>query len=189
MMLKNVYHKLRHAAYRIRRRVLGLRSEELVAHGKRCLTLPTRYVWGGLGSILTPELIEEKKRMYPDHYDEEKCRSLLEDCGKGVWAFDCSGLVKNFLMGGPDHFRYNPAMDRNAKGMLDAADQKGTMDTLPELPGLCLYMEGHMGIYAGNGTVIEATANPAFGDGVVETKVSDRDWLMWFTCPGIRYGR
>ena len=48
-------------------------------------------------------------------------------------------------------------------------------------------MNKHVGIYVGDGTVIEATNNPKFGDGVVKTRLCDRKWEKWFCCRGIDY--
>ena len=90
-------------------------------------------------------------------------------------------------MGGFSRFHYDPALDYNSLTLLENAWAQGESVQLPEVPGLCLYLPGHVGIYVGCGRVIEATANPRFGDGVVETAFTDREWTRWFTCPHIRY--
>ena len=48
-------------------------------------------------------------------------------------------------------------------------------------------MDGHTGIYVGGGLVIESTPNPRFGNGVVQTKLSDRPWTQWYCCHGVNY--
>lgn len=50
----------------------------------------------------------------------------------------------------------NGMMDVTANGMFDAATVKGTIDTIPEVPGLAVWHQGHIGIYIGNGEVVEA---------------------------------
>ena len=40
--------------------------------------------------------------------------------------------------------------------ILYAASEKGSIDTIPEIPGLAVWHKGHIGIYIGNGEVIEA---------------------------------
>ena len=45
----------------------------------------------------------------------------------------------------------------------------------------------HVGIYTGNGEVIECTYS-ARGDGVIRTKLRDFGWEYWFECPYIGYG-
>lgn len=46
---------------------------------------------------------------------------------------------------------------------------------------------GHVGIYMGNGNVVEATNNQSFGNGVVNTRLEDREWTDWFCCIGLEY--
>lgn len=183
--LRRVIRELRARLYRH----IGIPVRTLLRHAEACRRMETDYVWGGLGQRITPELIEKKRAEYPARYDEQTCRRLMSRCEGKVYGFDCSGLIKTCLMGGLRYFRYDPGRDLSAAMMLERSLVKGPIDTLPERPGLCLFMEGHVGIYAGKGRVIEATANPNFGYGVVETRVSDRPWLFWFECPFIRYRR
>ena len=95
-------------------------------------------------------------------------------------------------MGGAAHFKYASKLDWDSDTMCQRARYKGPVRSklvpFPELPGICLGMPGHVGIYVGQGQVIEATNNPQFGNGVLLTKLSDRDWRIWFLCPGIDYG-
>ena len=112
----------------------------------------------------------------------------LKKCiDKNVRGFDCSGLIKNYMMGGLIEYKYDNSIDMNSEMMLEKSIKKGTIDTLPEVRGICLYMPGHVGIYVGNGFVIESTSNKKFGDGVCKTKISDRKWTHWFYCPTITY--
>lgn len=159
----------------------------LAQHARVCLKLPTVYLWGGLGEIITEEVIEDRQKAYPEVYTPALCEELRMCIGKNIYGFDCSGLIKNFIMGGLFHYKYDPAMDLNSAMMREAAKETGEMDTLPEQPGVCLYMPGHVGIYMGNREVIESTSNPKFGNGVVKTSLSDRKWTHWFRCPGIEY--
>ena len=72
--------------------------------------------------------------------------------------------------------------------MCSAASVKGAISTLPERPGVIVYCKSHphVGIYAGNGEVIECTLGIR-GDGVVRTKLSAANWEYWFECPYIGY--
>lgn len=162
-------------------------ADALVSHAEDCLNLPTVYLWGGLGEIITKEVIDDRKKLYPRVYNHSHCKELKKCIESGIYGFDCSGLIKNFIMGGILDYEYDPAKDMNSEMLLKAAEKSGTMDTMPELPGVCLYMPGHVGIYIGNGEVIESTSNPKFGNGVVKTNLSDREWTEWFFCPEVEY--
>ena len=162
-------------------------GEALARHAEAWLKLDTRYVWGGLGTIITQELIDEKRAMYPGTYHREYVEHLQACVGKEFYGVDCSGLIKNYLMGGLENFQYDAALDLNAEMLYAYAETSGDMDSVPEVRGLCLYMEGHVGIYVGNGKVIESTSNKKFGDGVCQTTLKDRVWLKWFQCPGVAY--
>ena len=159
----------------------------LVAFAQECLSMKTVYVWDGLGEVLTHEFLNRKERAYPDFQGHEKWIKLHDHVDGETMGFDCSGLIKRFLMGGFHHFLYSPELDRNAKGLFLNATCSGNIKGLPEIPGVCLYMDGHTGIYAGHGQVIESTPNARFGNGVVQTKLSDRPWQHWYFCRGVDY--
>ena len=159
----------------------------LVKHAFNCLTFPTIYLWGGIGEVITSEVIDILKNRYPNVYTKEYISKLKKCIGKNVRGFDCSGLIKNYMMGGLIEYKYDNRIDMNSEMMLEKSIKKGTIDTLPEVRGICLYMPGHVGIYVGNGFVIESTSNKKFGDGVCKTKISDRKWTHWFYCPTITY--
>lgn len=68
--------------------------------------------------------------------------------------------------------------------MLDKCIKKGAIDTIPEVPGILVFMNAHVGVYIGNGEVIEAKGH-AYG--VVKTKLKGRGWKNWGYCPYITY--
>ena len=74
--------------------------------------------------------------------------------------------------------------DIGADAMYANAIEKGTIDTIPEIPGLAVWHEGHIGIYVGNGEVIEAMGTRY---GVVRTRLSERHWTHWLKIPYINY--
>lgn len=159
----------------------------LTLHAKEFLNLPTIYFWGGLGQLLSAEVFQAAVKKYPAYYTPEKRRQLLPFVDHGYYALDCSGLIKNYLMGGKRSFCYNSSLDYNSHRFIQEAPVKGPLESLPEIPGICLYLEGHVGIYIGQGLVIEATENPQFGNGVVLTRLEQRLWQHWFYCPQIKY--
>lgn len=162
-------------------------AEHLVLHAEKCLKIPTRYIWGGIGEFLTQELVDRKAKLYPEVYMKEYIERLRPYLDKGIRGFDCSGLINHFRMGGLEHWKMTEELDQNSSMLYKLAKEKGNIENLPEFRGICLYMKGHVGIYAGNGRVIEATSNEKFGNGVVETQLKDREWTHWFYCPLIEY--
>lgn len=55
---------------------------------------------------------------------------------------------------------------------------------MPDTPGLAVWKSGHIGVYIGNGEVIEAMDTRY---GVVKTKLQGRGWTHWLEVPGIKY--
>ena len=101
---------------------------------------------------------------------------------------DCIGLIKGYSWYDPatGHINYatNGMPDINADYMAHSVAEKGTIDTIPEIPGLAVWRSGHIGIYIGNGKVVEAKATKI---GVVETNLSDGTWTHWIKIPYINY--
>ncbi len=149
--------------------------------------LSTVYVYGGLGETVTAALLEEKAALYPAYYTPERLAVLEGFAGRGYRGFDCSGLVNRCLMGGLAGFRYEEALDWDADEMYERAPLRGPLDTLPERPGLLLYLPGHVGVYAGAGDVIEATPSFRRGGGVQRTALGARRWESWYRHALIRY--
>lgn len=157
---------------------------EFLDHVNACAALPTKYLYGGMMEPISRALIQRLSRRYPDHYSDERIKYLLQF--EGFRACDCSGLIKSFFFGINGNC-YEPFFDRNAEMLFRSSMHSGPIETLPETPGICLFMPGHTGVYLGSGDVIEATPNPEFGDGVVHTRVESRKWTHWYCCPFILY--
>ena len=68
--------------------------------------------------------------------------------------------------------------------MYHAATVSGTIDTIPETPGLAVWHDGHIGVYIGNGEVVEAMGTRY---GVVKTKLEGARWTHWLKIPYISY--
>ena len=158
---------------------------EFLDHVNACAALPTKYLYGGMMEPISRALIQRLSRRYPDHYSEDRINYLLQF--EGFRACDCSGLIKSFFFG-INGSCYEPFFDRNAEMLFRSSMHSGPIETLPETPGICLFMPGHTGVYLGSGDVVEATPNPEFGDGVVHTRVESRKWTHWYCCPFILYG-
>lgn len=159
----------------------------LVSFAQMCLTFKTCYMLGGLGQRVTSDFIARKREQYPDHYSDDRVEYLSGLVNQDVRGFDCSGLVKAYYFNGLHRLSFDPERDKNSLALLEEAVVKGAIETIPEYPGICVYLPGHIGIYIGEGRVIESTINPAFGDGVVMTRLDQRKWTHWFQCRFIEY--
>ena len=99
------------------------------------------------------------------------------------------GLIKGYLWcDSPDgEPRYCGAQDVAVEGLYRKCSRKGSITTLPDTPGVCVFMAnmGHVGVYIGNGEVVEAMGH-AYG--VVKTKVAGRGWAYWGMPEWIDYG-
>ena len=150
----------------------------LVEYAKAQLGRP--YWYGTFGQAASKELYDQKKKQYPNYY-------TTPYNGTTAKVHDCVGLIKGYLWCDSANDTtpvYDPAQDKSANGMLTACKTKGEMATMPEVPGLLVFYDGHVGVYIGGGEVIECRSRKY---GVVKTKLKDRPWKNWGYCPYINY--
>ena len=81
-------------------------------------------------------------------------------------------------------YNTNGMPDITANEMYHSATVSGPIDTIPETPGLAVWHEGHIGVYIGNGEVVEAMGTRY---GVVKTKLEGARWTHWLKIPYISY--
>lgn len=158
-------------------------NKGLVEYAKAQLGLP--YWYGTFGQTSSESLLKSKRNQYPEYYDQKRYKvAFTSQYGKRV--HDCIGLIKGYLWSNnaTSAPKYNAAQDTSANGMLNLCKEKGAISTIPELPGVLVFFPGHVGVYIGNGYVIEARGHDY---GVVKTKLSDRPWKNWGKCPYITY--
>ena len=60
----------------------------------------------------------------------------------------------------------------------------GTIDTIPDIPGIAVRYDGHGGVYVGNGEVVEERG---FNYGCQLTKLKGRGWQHWYKLPFRKY--
>lgn len=144
------------------------------------------YVWGTYGDVLDKNLFEYKKTQYPDEVGGKA--EYIESNWLGGRTADCVGLIKGYGWFEPTTnniiYATNGMPDIGADDMYNNATEKGTIDTIPEIPGLAVWHEGHIGIYIGNGEVIRAANTNA---GVIKTPIGDSGWTHWLKIPYITY--
>ena len=151
-------------------------NKEFIQKAQAICDHKTLYVMGGYGQ----KLDETKKTMFIRYYDYNRKahrKAKITDASNDTLAFDCSGLVKSILWGWPN-VKYNSGVnDMNANAMRYSVPRV-SKDFNNMVPGELLWMQGHVGIYIGNGRVIEST--PSWADGVQVTKLIDRKWDCHF---------
>lgn len=126
-----------------------MKSTEFIKRVEELMALPNKYVWGGFFNKQTD----------------------------GVYHCDCSGLVKAPIWGYPDgKYESNGLSDHNANTIIskDCTDVSTNMTASAITPGEVVWLDGHIGIYIGNGYVIEST--PKWKNKVQKTKLTDRSW-------------
>lgn len=154
----------------------------LVNYAREQLGRP--YWYGTFGNKATEDLLKRKTAQYPQHYQQARMEKYNSQLGFRV--HDCVGLIKGYLWSEDAEStpKYKAEQDVSANGMLKKCKSRGRIHTLPEIPGILVFMPGHVGIYCGDGRVIEARG---FHYGVVETGLDERNWENWGRCPWIKY--
>ena len=144
------------------------------------------YVMGTYGRVLTESLLEAKLQQLPDAIDPYE--DFIRANYLGVRTADCVGLIKGYswydIDTGEIRYATNGMPDVSADQLYARATEKGSMSTMPEIPGLILHFQGHVGIYIGDGYAIEAMGTRY---GVVKTAVASRNWTGWCKNPYINY--
>lgn len=134
-------------------------NKEFVSAAKNIVVLNTAYASGTFGNKYTASFIKQKAAQYPKFYTQTVLDRLLKKSKEGtLYLFDCCGLIKAICWNFPN-VKYNTGgmSDVNDQGIWDkyCADKHTDMSGI--LPGEIMHMKGHVGIYIGDGKVIEAT--------------------------------
>lgn len=144
------------------------------------------YVWGSHGDILDKEELSRLESVFGSHVTD--FNDFIRQNWLGKRTADCVGLIKGYgwldISSGKINVGTNGMQDVTADGMYYAATEKGMINTIPEIPGLAVWQNGHIGIYIGNGKVIEAMGTQY---GVVQTELQNGSWTHWLKIPYISY--
>ena len=148
-----------------------------------------------MGTCLYPctnSLLTRKTEQYPSHYGSSRTSRYKQDIAAKKICADCIGAAKGYAWTGggvgvlesigtgkafTSKYGSNGCPDKGANSMFTYAKSKGMdwgeIGTLPEIVGLALHKDGHVGYYAGNGYAVEWKG---FAYGCVKTKVACRGW-------------
>lgn len=169
-----------------------------------CLGMVGQPYWYGTCLYKCTESIRSRKaKQYPSHYGSTRISRYKRDIAAQKVCADCIGGAKGYAWtdGGKgvleaigtsnvflSKYGSNGCPDKGANSMFSYAKSKGmawgTIDTLPEVVGLALHTDGHVGYYVGEGCAVEWRG---FNYGCVKTKVAERTWKYWYQLPFIIY--
>ena len=123
----------------------------LVEYAKAQLGLP--YWYGTFGQIGTEALYTSKKKQWPKFYKWEGTAYNNFSSQYGKRVHDCVGLIKGYLWSETPTStpKYNSAQDVSANMMRANCRERGAISTMPDTPGVLVFMSGHVGVYIGNG--------------------------------------
>lgn len=151
-----------------------MKVKDFVDKLKHIAKLPTVYLYGGIGSWLTEQVVEDKIHQYPDLNGYDRSHTLYNKIGK-CFGFDCVCLIKSILWGwngqktalyGGAVYKSNGIPDIDADTMIDVC-RNVSSDFRNIKVGSAVWMPGHIGVFVGNGKVVECT--PSWDDGVQVT--------------------
>lgn len=124
----------------------------------------TLYVMGCFGAPMT----DSNKKRYCNNHDYNKQperQRMIMAADKNTFGFDCVNLIKGLLWGwtgdntkayGGAVYKSNGVPDTNANGMIQKCPGATTDFSTLEI-GEALWIEGHIGVYVGDGLAVECT--------------------------------
>lgn len=106
------------------------------------------YVYGTYGNVLTENLLQDRAAVFGGEVTDYM--DFIRQNWLGKRTADCVGLIKGYgwydAETGEIKVGSNGMMDVGANVMFSNATVKGTIDTIPEVHGLAVWVDGHIGI-------------------------------------------
>ena len=169
-----------------------------------CLSMLGQPYWYGTALHKCSESLRASKaRQYPSHYGSSRTNRYRDDIAKKKVCADCMGAAKGYAwtnggqgvlaaIGTDKTFDKktgsNGCPDKSSNSMFSWAKSQGmdwgTIDTLPDIVGLAVRFDGHVGYTVGGGYAVEWRG---FSYGCVKTKINGRGWTHWYKLPFIDY--
>lgn len=132
----------------------------------------TPYVYGAKGQVVTDYLIDLWAQESPNVYDDtyiDKARKYI-----GRRAHDCSGLIS----------RYTGILRGSSNFCETAIEQLPISQISEECIGWAVWKRGHIGVYIGNGLVVEARG---IDYGTIKVKRTSNAWTHVLKLKDIDY--
>lgn len=160
-------------------------NKQLVAFCEKVYKAAWVYWYGTYGLQCTNSLYKSKKKQYKDHYTAARASGYKRDIAAGKWCADCVGLIKAFFWSGGEFekkptYASNGCPDVSANGMIKRCNETGPIKSIPDIPGLVVWRDGHIGVYIGGGYTIEMRG---FDYDCQKRKVTDGTWTKWGKLP------
>lgn len=124
--------------------------------------LRTNYVYGMKGAVLTTAKFNQLRKMYQTTIPSRDVKKV------GTVCCDCSGLISWYT-----------GTLRSSSNFKSTAKRVEPISKINQaVPGCAVWRNGHIGVYIGNGEIIEARGSRY---GTVLTKVRNRDFthILW----------
>lgn len=125
----------------------------------------TVYMLGCFGQPVTNSIINQKSKQLPGFYTQARVSRFKSLVGSKHYGFDCIGVIKAVLWGwtgnrlltnGGAKYCSNGVPDIGADAMIRQCSDVSSDFTKIE-PGEAVHRKGHIGVYLGNGLVLEST--------------------------------
>lgn len=183
-----------------------MKVSKFIEQLNKALTVNTVYASGGFGASIG-NFPNQLKRYYDNTLSKcgKKYADKVYEAGNNppAWCFDCCGLIKGILWDwdaipgstyGGALYKSNGVPDSSANSMINACADVST-DFTNIVPGELLWMDGHVGVYIGDGYAIESST--AWLDKVQKTVVLNvkkagsgehgRTWTKHGRMPWVEY--
>ena len=162
-----------------------LTSKQLVEYCEKVYKAGWVYWYGTYGKKCSQSLYESKKKQYPKHYTSDRTSGYMKDIQAGKRCADCVGMIKSFFWTGgvfdtDPKYVVNGCPDVSANGMIKLCKESGPISTIPDIPGLVVWKDGHIGVYVGGGYTVEMKG---FAYDCQRNKVKSGPWTMWGKLP------